>query len=802
MGKFRDRDKATKNINALLADHTIPMMVLSGGKRTGKTEFAKYISKKTKNAIYLSPGFGGFYAEGIVCSIMENPDLSLCIPIKEFLKRNTRAKELLQSLEIKYVYSLSKEQVPRLISILIREDITTGLYLFANFLGTYYSEKLHYVFMDDFHRCDQESYIWIIEFWRALATKTSTIIAICNFEQDWESNRLHQLFAEMPSPVSIEQFDSERAYFDILKDSVFFENDTVLKALSKQLYELYNGSSQLLFETINVFNGEKQSTSDRERVNNLLQIANKLRFNLMEGLSNTHFLVLKLLGYSIVPITKDCIIDILELNDEITTKVLSELYDANLICPSVDGVSGKTTHSINGDVLLRCIRSGCTQQEAGFFEIKIYRAIQRGKIVVTLEQRLRLSIRIKEDDSLELLTAYCAQNSSDIHDEKKAFYLDMFIQTMIDLPTKIATAKTARFLYTYGYYSSAEKIMRRVLSNEDQCTYDNLVLYGDIQHLLLSPMTSKIFKHASEIKGISVSEKCKAINRQIMALNQEHQERHAKELYESAFRRFGTIPSIGLVELCRNTNNSYGYDDTIRYTVAGYNLAKDLGAEFEMYKCLHNICMVQLQYGKYGKPLNDESLGFVPKFEIVLNYFRSHSEFWHEQAYPLLDLGVAQMFEFAKTSDKKHLTSAKRYYSEAQLYARSFYARHIAECGLLVINSYIYNHQYPAIVDSQRKSCYGRYIKQKNTIEDYRVHRKILLSLALSALISGEKNEAAEYLLQAFPYISGYETARFNKLCQKAGCTNLLKEAVPLEERYDIYYSSDQIVPWIISLAH
>lgn len=41
MKSFIDREKATEDINTLLREKTAPWMVLSGGRKIGKTEFAK-----------------------------------------------------------------------------------------------------------------------------------------------------------------------------------------------------------------------------------------------------------------------------------------------------------------------------------------------------------------------------------------------------------------------------------------------------------------------------------------------------------------------------------------------------------------------------------------------------------------------------------------------------------------------------------------------------------------------------------------------------------------------------------------
>ena len=240
----------------------------------------------------------------------------------------------------------------------------------------------------------------------------------------------------------------------------------------------------------------------------------------------------------------------------------------------------------------------------------------------------------------------------------------------------------------------------------------------------------------------------------------------------------------------------------MKYTIKGYFLAKTLENDLEMNKCLHNICMLLLQYGYYGKPLENNPLGFDPRFEQVLSFLAKSPEYKHEQAYPLLDLGTVKMFEFVDTNDRECLLSAKKYYSEAQLYAKSFYAQHIAETGLLIVNSYLYADRQSSFVKNSRDKLYERYIRQKMSIEDYRVHRKILLSLAVSAIISNDMQEAADYLEQAYPYITGAETNRYNKLCKKVGCTEYIKNSVSLNGKFETYYASDKFVPWLISFCH
>ena len=801
MQNFIDREKATEEINAIIDERTTPWLVLSGGSKIGKTEFAKKIAKMNGDSIYCDPKYETIYACAFVKSLQINNNIDLESKIYEFAKQNPEAINIYKSLGLPYVSPLQKPQLKSFIKLLIQNDVSSGLYSFAHYLGEIFNSRIKCVFLDDFHRCEFDSYNWILAFWEVLSESKPTIVVICNFEFDWESHKVFNIFQRIISPVNIEKFDSETAFYDVLKEYFIFENDINLLTVSKQLFSLFDGSSRLLFEVIKLLEGKTELSNDEEKMAQIISMAHQIQLRCFNGFSKSHMLVMRLLAFSPSPISKNCIIDILELNEPIATEIISKLYDSNFISQTADEKTGKTLYSIADQFLKGIIKSECSANEQLFYKTKIYRAIQHEKICANSEQIIDLAIELGEKNAAELVIDYFT-HPKEIYKEKKANYIDKLINNSSCIPELLVSPDIAHLLYTYGYYQSAKKVIDCWASANNTLDYNTLILLGDIQHVLLSPTASQTYKKAANIEGITISDKLKALNRQIMALNQEHQEVLAKDLYIKAFLQYESIPCPGLVELYRNTNNSFGYNEAINYTIKGYLLAENLENNLEMNKCLHNICMLLLQYGYYGRPLKNNTLGFEPRFEQVLSFFAKCPEYKHEQAYPLLDLGTVKMFEFVDTDDKKFLLSAKRYYSEAQLYAKSFYAQHIAETGLLIVNSYLYAERQPSFVKSLRDKLYKHYIYQKISIEDYRVHRKILLSLALSAIITNEIQEATDYLKQAYPYVTGAETNRYNKLCKKAGCTEYTKDSVSLDGKFETYYASDKFVPWLISLCH
>ena len=181
MREFIDREIAIKSMNKILTEHTTPWIVLSGDSRIGKTEFAKKISSMYENTIFCTPRLSGNYACSFVQSInLENEDIINEI-ICEYAKKNASANEVFKAIGMKYVSPLRKNQLSSVLSLIIKNDVSSGLYNFAHYLGEQVNSQINCIFLDDFSRCDYDSYVWILEYWNSIMEPLPTVIAICNF---------------------------------------------------------------------------------------------------------------------------------------------------------------------------------------------------------------------------------------------------------------------------------------------------------------------------------------------------------------------------------------------------------------------------------------------------------------------------------------------------------------------------------------------------------------------------------------------------------------------------------------------
>lgn len=127
-----------------------------------------------------------------------------------------------------------------------------------------------------------------MNYWNSIMEPLPTVIAICNFSVNWESDKLKDIFHGVCSPVSIERFDSKEAFYNILKQYFFFENDIYLVDISKKLFALYNGNAGMLFETIKLLQGQTIHSTDEQMTDLILNTAQQIHLHRFDEFSKIH----------------------------------------------------------------------------------------------------------------------------------------------------------------------------------------------------------------------------------------------------------------------------------------------------------------------------------------------------------------------------------------------------------------------------------------------------------------------------------------------------------------------------------
>lgn len=789
---FVNHKNAKKSFDTLITTESPNWIIISGGEHSGKTSFLKEVCPDSQT-LFCQSKLSLFYLEGFIPYI--STQCQVCV--KDFLAQfPIYWEEIRKKYEINYIHDISNIKCGDIIRTLIKIDIAGQTYVYADYLGNTISSNFNYVVLDDFYKCNTDCYEWLLHFAERYLKQHRYIIAVCNFNNQWESTKIYEIFHNVQELIDIQCFDTESDYFAVLKDNIYFDNIEELKKLAQELFLLYHKDAQLLFKTIKLY-GTDKDTNDFDRKKRFLRIAHNLTLRSMSFDNKVDSLILELLALSFIPLSINDISNILELSEDIIQKIIFKHYNNDLLelKTQANGVCYRISDSLINNLIIQ--NTEMKTQE--FILNRIWLMLKSRSLNMPIELQIELALKILASETEELLWNYFNDNMQIISLEKKMEYIDRLYSLNLHIKHRFSDYNTAKMAYEFGYFETALKMLLHMKCYE-KLDYSFFMLLGGVQHLLLRPEAPKTFEKAANLPNITISQKLSAVNREIMSLNQadENSALKARQLYDSILKQYSNEKCDGLIELYRNTNNSYPADKALEYTIKGYKLATDLGNELEKYKCMHNICMIRLHQNQYSVMLNCKDMDVEPTFDLVDKFFKKNPQYYHKRAYPLLDLGTYEMFEYILTNESKRLKRAKYYYSKAQLFAKSFYARHIAEMSLLVVNTHLYCNQKQMVnsIRQKRKEIYKKYTTE--SIVDHRVNRKILLSLAVSAVLTQNIKEAQDYLALVKPYISGPEVARYTNLCRLCEGT-LISE---IAENSNFYYESPRFVPWLISLAH
>lgn len=790
---FFDRDRAKSKFHEIIRNPKKEWITIVGNTGIGKSSFIKEVLDVKENAYICEPIYELKYWREF-SSIIKRFSKEI---LSDFFKIYSNYKE--RYLKNDFIETLNQERLDQVIEEIIKSEIDSETIVFAKFAGGFLCQKIKYIVLDNFYQCSLSTYEWLVAFTNYFSTNTNAVIVICDMDKNWESNKIKEIFQERYCEISIEQFDDHKAYYDLLKNSIYFNNERKLIDLSSQLYNEFHGNSRIILKLIEEIGRAENLYNDEIKKKFILEKSSNLLTSCLINLNSIDCKILALLATSPIPLSLNNIAFVFEHSIEHIKNEIDILFNKSLITLTCDVYTSqnlyKTSDSFSKSVYINLVN----EKYITYLNLKLFSLFKNNKIKMEPEQIISIIVECKPTGGNEYIYDFLTSNEQRISCEYKAFLLKYLIDNNFVSLHSLISIDNLNLMFDFGYYESAKKFVKYFDKIEDD--YFLLMKFGDLSHLTLDKNTSAIFKKASELSNISTSEYLSAVNRQIMAMTQQDKQGllNAKQLYESTINKFSSKICKGLIELYRNANNIYEYPQSLNLTISGYKLAKQLGEKLELIKCLHNICMIELLNGNYEMQSNLPGLNFKPSFEHIYNELSKFENFRHEMAYPLLDMAAVKMFQFSKHEKKEYLTQAKSFYSEAQLYAQSFYAKNIAEMGLLVVNSYLYPHDKE--LKKWRRNLFVKYTEQIELIKDFRVHRKILFSLATSSLITSDYVEGVNYLKLSKKHVFGKETLRYNRLCD---AFNISEERIIINQigKVTDYHKTIKFVPWLISFGH
>lgn len=790
---FFDRDIAKSKFNEIISVPHREWIAIIGDKGIGKSSFVKEVLRETPNLYICEPVYELKYWREFSNIIKKYSNKLL----PEFLNANIDYKE--EYIHDGFINDLNQNKLDQIIEEIVKTEIAHDKNTFAKHVGRFLSKELRYIVLDNIHLCSIEVYEWLVALTNSFSGDNNAVIVICDMDQDWESDSIKRVFQERYCEVNISSFDDSKAYYDLIRDKIYFNNERYLSNISADLYNAFHGDSRLILKLIDEISQMEGLDTDEQKKKAIYETCSNLLSSGLISLNSTEKSILALLAATPMCLSLDHISSILEHPKEYIKPSLDALINKNLIEVSYDihtfASLYKTSDYFSKSTYTNLVKNNFLS----YIYLRLFSLAKQGMIQMHPENIISIILEYSITGGSEYIYNFLTSPELSISREYKAILLNYLISNNWTHLDQWRNIDTLNLLYDFGYYESTKKFIGSFENIEEN--YLLLMKCGDLSHLTLDKNTSNIFKRASEIEHISTSEYLSAVNRQIMAMTQQDKQGllEARVLYKHILDKYSKTACKGLVELYRNANNIFEYPKSLELTIKGFHLAKNLDEKLEMIKCLHNICMILLLNEKYDSSSDLPDLGFNPSFEYVYKELSNIESFRHEMAYPLLDMAALKMFKFSKCDEKNCLIEAKSLYSEAQLYAKSFYAKNIAEMGLLVVNSYLYSKD--KAIKRYRTNLFDKYQKQLASINDFRVHRKILFSLATSALITGDYDEGAGYLRLSKKHVFEKEILRYNKLCDEL---NIGNEKIASDSIGDTteYHGTIKFVPWLISFGH
>lgn len=792
-----DRKNAKNTFNEIISSKEDWIYII-GKFGIGKSYFIRNVVN-SNFTIYCEPNHNFEYWKEILNKI----ELHINDIVKELLQRqiiNLDNDRKLGKLSNQEKYNILEEE--------IINEINAHKAIINKFLGEYLSKRYQYIVLDNLYKCDSNTYNWMINLLDAFTKNENChVIAVCDSDKNWLYKELKSDLYSRFSRVKIEKYDDSKAFFDLINTVVHFDNSEKLVSISKKLYNDFNGSAASILNLISFIkkNDNINRMFDEEKEKFIIDKAVHLSSDTIKNLNYIAKEILAILALSPIPLSSEAISNILECSLDNIDCEIRYCLKSDLIERKYNKLIDTTEYRLTNSFSIETYTRPFKDRDIKYFYEKILRAHLAKKIHIENEQLLEIAIKCEADD-IDSIAFRCLKNIdlNDSNISRIAELLNNYLSLNKQIPQYICTMQHVNLLYTYGYYSNAYKVICNI--KDKNCEYEYLMKKGDIEHLILHPNTAKTFEKAANLSAITISQKLSAINRQIMALTQERKDElnQARELYKHIVLQYENEECDGLIELYRNSNNIFPYTEAIEYTIKGYNLSVKLNNDLEKLKNLHNICMLKVLNGNYYSDLNNANLNVEPDFKMICNEFEERDEFLHELSYPLLDLGTLEMFKFVEDTENniEYLDSAKRYFSRAQIYAKSFYAKNIANTSLLIVNSYLHKTDEEYII-SARKRIFENYSNEAENIKDFRVHRKILFALATSASITNHIEEGRQYLRLSKPHVFEDETLRYNNLCDDLKIPNEKIQFTPLDARnIREYHKNSKFVPWLISFGH
>lgn len=149
------------------------------------------------------------------------------------------------------------------------------------------SKELRYIVLDNIHLCSIEVYEWLVALTNSFSGDNNAVIVICDMDQDWESDSIKRVFQERYCEVNISSFDDSKAYYDLIRDKIYFNNERYLSNISADLYNAFHGDSRLILKLIDEISQMEGLDTDEQKKKAIYETCSNLLSSGLISLNST-----------------------------------------------------------------------------------------------------------------------------------------------------------------------------------------------------------------------------------------------------------------------------------------------------------------------------------------------------------------------------------------------------------------------------------------------------------------------------------------------------------------------------------
>lgn len=627
-------------------------------------------------------------------------------------------------------------------------------------------------------------------------------------------NKIHIIVTQNPNLynkykhnyLEILNFNDSQYYEEFLSQRISLRSQNRLTALAQDLFYVLNGSPKNLDIVISQCKSDLANCEDEEKITDIIKARCK------DFIKEKH------------TILTNSIIRILYFADEAGLSVIKSLYRE---ISFTDEFFDKQCHDLilHENIIENWTKISLSQRtriafkwdimstpekrlhESNSFLAIVNKYLDKHRMTTDIQKMIINAIKTIYDAKRYLPVCYI----NTVIDYAKSLYDDMrfadaayYFSIIPDLHNYVESSKIydiAKLLYKSGYYAQCACFLEKIKFS-DLCDKEQSDAYLILANCNMMQDNIKSIEYYDKVIEFNDHNILLAIGGKLMAKSET--KGLTTELitdYRNIISEYSEMPNTeGYLSLLRNALDFEKNSEALKIMHKGLEYALEFNNEKEVFKIKQNIALNLIKADK----LNDAEKYLLDVKEYCYLFNKK------EMSYPLINLAVIEIYRYFETGKYEYAAKAHNYAMQALDYATSYYAVTLSNIHYLTAMSILKTERENKynISDERIKSLRKYFLQstREDTRIDNRVAIKRYLALISSARITGDINEAKEYLRELCNKHSnkfGKHVNKINKIIKEMQITDLPSyQNDEIDDSCIDYALETRFEPWLISLTH